>query len=135
MKRDREAMGFIADALEQVGGGGLRLERNGIFPPRQKYTLFLVTTGLGQSEDRYALLPNCFESLERRRQLTQSAVDENQIGLGQVLHRSTRLTIGFAVATCDHFLHAGKIVGTHDGSDLEPPIVGFLHLPVFPDGH
>ncbi len=62
-------MGFVANALDQVGSRGGRPQDDGVFPAGEKNPFFFLPAGLGEAHDRNLVLPDLFQSFERGAQL------------------------------------------------------------------
>ena len=123
---DGKAVGFITDLLHEVEDGGAAVEDYGVVL-------------LALDVDDLFLLRDGGEGLEGDAQFGQGVccgVELAEAAIDQDEGRERLLVVLQAlVAAMDDLTHAGEVVYTADGFDLEFAVVGLLHGAVFPDDH
>src|SRR5271166_1395612 len=126
MEGHGEAMGFVADQLNQMQHRRMMIERNRILLLSVDIENLLALSDGGEW-----LVDNLerFQSLGGRVQLSESAVDEDE-----TRHRLLFLLQTF-ITPRDYLAHRSKIVDAFDGADDELTVIRFLHLAVFPYHH
>src|SRR5580704_1408400 len=131
MKGYSEAMGFIANELNQVQYGRVMIERDRIF------LLSIDVENFFALRDRGQRLVNNLQRVERGGggvQLSEAAIDQHQ-ARHRLLIVNPLFFLHTFVAARDHFAHRSEIVDALDGADDEFPVVRLFHLAVFPHHH
>src|SRR3984957_16135966 len=109
---DGEAVGLVAQALDQEAARGTPVQPDAFEPARDEDLL----ETLGQADHRQPLQAERAQGLQGGAQLALASVDHHQIGPGP------SLVLDAAVVAGDDLLHAGEIVDPGHGLDLEFPV-------------
>ena len=126
MEGDGEAVGFVADGLDDVEDGVVAVEADG-------FVLLAVDVddlfAFGDGGDGLVGDAEGFEGFGGGVELAEAAVDEDDAGeLGALFFEA-------GVAAGDDFAHGGEVVVAGDRLDDEFAVVGLFHLAVLPDDH
>src|SRR5437870_2822019 len=82
---DGKSVCLVANPLKQMGGGGGGSEDDGVLPPRHEDSFLFLATFLGQTQNGEAGTADLSQPFHRGGQLTEPAVDQDQVWKRQVL--------------------------------------------------
>src|SRR5712671_1142381 len=124
MTDDGEAVRLVTDRLDEVQPGIRRRQLEGA---RLRLEDQLLEAGLALGAFRHADHADLVQAeLDQRRargaHLPPPAVDQHQV------RNPARFGADALVAPPDHLPHRGVVVTRRDVADVEPPVLGFLHL-------
>ena len=126
MEADREPVGLVADALDELEHGRRPREGHRLVPAGHEDQLL----ALGQAGHGLIAEPQLAQGLRGRGELSPAAVDQHEVG--QLLAFLEQPP----VAAPHHFAHGGEIVGhVADAAHAELPVVRFPGLPVLERDH
>ncbi len=134
MVRDREAVGFVADADENLKRLAPRLERHGICPAREIEALFgrchfgirerTLRARFRESNDAQIFATDFSQDFHRDAELTFTAVDHDELRI---------LVLDVLETTSEHFAHRLEVVRTLDGTNAVATVLIFIRRAFFED--
>src|SRR6266487_2499617 len=133
VEADREAVGFVADPLQELEPGRVRIEPDRIGPPRQEDLL----DPLRQRDHCHSGQVEALHRGQRGRELTLPAVDHDQ-----VRHCREALVVFLVVGGAhprktafDHLRHRRKVVLAVETAHSELAVVRLLRRRILKDDH
>src|SRR5947208_10452411 len=113
---DREAMGLVTHALQQLQAGAAPRQAQAVRSPGEKHLLLPFR----EADDRQLVAAHAARGLERGAELSLAAVDDHEVGEGLLLLEATPQEPG------DYLVHGREVVLLARTFDPEAAVLGLL---------